>query len=390
MRVLNMIFIVFFLTMITLPLIFIDIKRDRISEHENRRLANFPELSIIKNDPGRFKRQFESWFKDSTGFREQMLAIYNIIEKNRWINGIRYTNGQYVYLIGEQGHHYFAYVNGNLIQKFQGKQFLSDQQLNNLSVKLEEVNAFLINKGIPFVVMLCTDKESVYPEFYPKAIKQGTEPIQLDVITKYLQENTSVDVFNIKQALLEEKKNYLLYNISSGDLTHYNEIGSFFAYRELMRHITPYFPNIIPYNIEDVSITYDEKEIPHVSLKTEKTYIKLDSSFFDDINIQRPFTRENDAYENMDADLPVILFMRDSYVEEQFIGKYIANHFGKAIFISFLNMANFYDYVEYYKPDIVVFESAERELQKFTYYVEIIPNIADDGSRVGDGDQPPR
>jgi len=293
------------------------------------------------------------------------------MNKNRCFNGVWYTDGQYTYLIGQQGYHYFADVDGMMIPKFQGKQFLTDDQLTNMAAKLEEIKTYLDGQCIPLIVMFCTDKESVYPEFYPKSIKRGLEPIQLDVITRYLQEHTGVDVFNIRQALLAEKDNFLLYfkidtlSFAGSDFAHYNQMGAFFAYRELMRHITIYFPEIIPYELTDVDINYNDKGIPHVSLKQEKVYKQLDLSFFDDVNVYRPFSWENVAYENEKSAPPVILLLRDSYTAEQHIGKYIAQHFGKTIMIHYMNMEHFEEYINKYKPGIVVFQSAEREFIPF-------------------------
>jgi hypothetical protein len=366
--------------MLALPLVFIDFKSDRISVGENRMLANRPSFSDIKKHPGMFIRQFDAWFKDSTGFREKLLALYKAVNENKWLNNVvQYTNGSHVYLIGENGHHYFAYTGGWMISKFQGRKFISDEQLLNMASKLDMVKTYLDSKGIPLVVMFCTDKESVYPEYYPKSIKRGPEPIQLDVITKYLQDHTSVDVFNIRQALLAEKNNYLLYHkidtmAFTGNFAHYNEIGAFFAYRELMKHVNKYFPQIIPYTTDDIEISYDEKEIPHVALKSGFTYQRYDSSFFDNVNVYRPFTWQNRAYENISG-LPVILVLCDSYAEEFYIGKYITQQFGKAILIYYASISNIQEYINQFKPDIVVFESAERELGSFANSVIGIPEL---------------
>jgi len=381
MRVFNVCFTVVFMGMLTLPLVFVDLSSDRVSVGENRMLAAPPDLTDIISHPGVFIKDFDAWFKDSTGFRERLIKLYNVIDKNKWLNSdIRYTDGKYVFLVGERGHHYFAHVDGFLIPKFQGKQFLSDEQLANMAVKLQEVKAYLDKKGIPLVVMLCTDKESVYPEFYPKSIKRGLEPIQLDKITKYLQGNTSVDVFNIRQALLAEKNNYPLYYVVddrsfASDFGHYTQLGAFFAYRELMKHINIYFPWIVPYELSDLNIDYDGKGIPRVSFKTGITYKRLDSSFFDDVEVDRSIWG-NDAYENTNQSLPVILFLRDSYAAEEYIGKYFAQHFGKAIFIHFCNKNNLDEYIVRYKPDIVVFESAEFQLPWFANCVVGFPELS--------------
>jgi hypothetical protein len=360
--------------MLALPLVFVDLSSDRVSVLENRMLANRPPFADIKNHPGTFVRQFDEWFKDSTGFREKLVTLYNVVGKNEWLNGVRYTDGQYVYLVGMKGHHYFA-SGGELISKFQGKQFLSDEQLSGMAAKLEEVKIYLESKGIPLVVMFCADKESVYPEYYPKSIKRGPEPIQLDVITKYFQQNTNVDVFNIRQALLAEKDTNLLYVVSSGDLSHYNEIGAFFAYCELMKHINVYFPQILPYKMDDIEIKYNENGIPNVTLKSGFTYQKLDSSFFDDVDPELLATWRITGYESINHDLPVILFLHDSYAGEGYIGKYFAQQFSKAIFIHFLNISNIEEYISQFKPDIVVFESAERQLGGFANCVVGIPEL---------------
>lgn len=361
--------------MLAIPLVFVDLSSDRISVTENRRLANRPLLSELKNRPGIFVRQFDEWFKDSIGFRERLLVIYKAINENKWIRNVHYTEGQYVYLVGEKGHHYFAGHDGYLIPKFQGKQFISDEQLLGTARKLEEVKSYLENRGIPLVVMFCADKETIYPEFYPKSIRHGLEPIQLDVITEYFQKHTSVDIFNIKQALMTEKDTYLLYDVSSGDLAHYNQTGAFFAYRELMKHINAYFPQIIPYELDDIEISYDENGTPNVTLKSGFTYQSLDSSFFDNVDVGRPFTWENHAYENMNSNLPVILFLCDSYTVERFIGKYFAEQFERAIFIHLVNICNIQEYIEFFKPDIVIIESAERALNGFPNNVIGIPEL---------------
>ena len=374
MRFFNLCFILIFILMMALPLVFVDLKSDRVSVTENRMLANRPPFSELKNGPGTFIRQFDDWFKDSTGFREKLLAIYKTVNENKWLNNVvRYTDGQYVYLVGEKGHHYFAGGDGYLIAKFQGKPFLSDEQLSGMAGKLEEVKTYLEKKGIPLVVMFCTDKESVYPEYYPKSIKRGPEPIQLDKITNYLKENTSVDVFNIRQALLKEKKSNLLYIISSDDLTHYNQTGAFYAYRELMKHINIHFPQIVPYKMDDIEISYDKKGIPNITLKSGFTYQRLDLSFFDDID--HSLLSFMKVYENTTKDLPVILFMHDSYSDEKYIGKYFAQQFSIAIFIQYRMISNIQEYIDYFKPDIVVFESAERELGNFANHVTGIPEL---------------
>ena len=369
MRVLNCIYIALFMVMLTLPLVFVDFLPARASDEENRMLAGVPKLADMRH-PETFVRDFDAWFKDSTGFRKQVLKLYNLVDRNKWINGVWYKESYLTFLIGKEGHHYS--IHPGEIEKYQGKPFFTDEQLANMAAKLQEIKTFLDGNGIPFILMICADKESVYPEFFPDSVRRGPEPIQLDVITSYLQNNTTVDVFNIRQALLAEKNNYMLYPVvdnwtsSPKDIGHYNEIGAFFAYRELMRHINVYFPGIVPYEFSDVEIGQDHNGEARVTLKPPRTYMKFPESFF--LNFQGYFEGIDwgqEAYANPGSGPPVILMMRDSYAHEYYLGKYLAQHFDMTVMIHLYNMRHFQQFFEVYRPDIVLFQVAERGLRGF-------------------------
>jgi hypothetical protein len=342
------------MVMLLSPLFFADLSNNGISKQENRVLAERSPLSTIKQQPGIFMENFNAWFNDHVGFRENMITFYKKLDKFE-TEGHLYTNGGLGFIVGREGHHFFTGFPTEMIPKFQGKNILDDKQLQETAKKLNETKEYLEGRGIHFIVMLCADKETIYPEYYPNTVKRGAEPVQLDIITEYIKKNTDVDIFNIREALLSEKENYLLYaKAPPGDLTHYNEIGAFFAYRELMNHINTYFSQFKPYTLNDVDIKYDENGMSTVSLKQEPSYKKLGDDFQGII-----------VFENDDTNLPVILFMRDSYGNENYFTKYICEHFGKTILIHYQNMKNLEKYIDTFNPDIVVFETAERQIGGF-------------------------
>lgn len=363
-KIFQITFAVVFMTLLIMPLAFVDLYGGKVSERENRVLTARPPISLAFEWPRGFIRQLDNWFSDNVGFREQMIGLYKMINQTETQG--QYTNGQYIYLIGEEGHHFFADVDGDMIPKYQGKPILSGKQLSSLTNGLGSIKDYLDEKGIPLIVMFCVDKETIYPEFYPRTIRRGPEPIQLDIITEYIESHTDVNVFNIRARLLREKGNYFLYNKSIGDLTHYNQTGAFFAYQELMKHINEYFPDIRAISLEDITITYDENDMAAVLMKRERTFEELEQSFFDTVNVNRPFTWENRAFVNTDLDFPTIFMLCDSYTGGgPFLANYIPEHFSQTILIHYQNMEHFKEYIEAYNPDIVVFEAAERQLLGF-------------------------
>jgi hypothetical protein len=375
-KVLCAVYSIIFVFMLVMPMAFVNLYGGMVSAKENRVLAARPPISYLFKHPRDFIRKFDDWFSDNVGFRDRFINYYKMLSKLE--NNVQYTDGQYIVLIGEQGHHYFAYTKGWMISKFQGKSFLTEEQLHGLANGLNQAKQYLDEKGIPLVVMFCADKEEIYPEYYPKSIKRGPEPTQLDRITEYARSHTGVDLFNIKECLLLAKQNYPVFDKvgdAAGILSHYNEIGAFFAYQELMKHIKSYMPAMDAFTLNDVDITYTERgiypNIPDVHLKRELTYTRLESDFFDNVPIDNP--RALVAFKNNNSTLPTILLMRDSYAgNANYLSRYIPEHFGKTILIHWADMANLENYIEYFKPDIVVFESAERELAGFANSVSNI------------------
>jgi hypothetical protein len=375
-KVLCAVYSIIFVFMLVMPMAFVNLYGGVVSAKENRTLATRPPISYMFKHPRDFIRMFDDWFSDNVGFREGFIDYYKKfmnLESN-----IQYTDGQYLMLIGEQGHHYFAHTKGWMISKFQGQPFVSEEQLQGLADGLNKAKQYLDEKGIPLIVMFCADKEEIYPEYYPKSILRGPEPTQLDRITEYTRSHAGVDLFNIKECLLLAKQNYPVFDKvgdAAGILSHYNEIGAFFAYQELMKHIKVYISEMDAFTLNDVDITYTERgiypNIPDVHLKRELTYTRLESDFFDNVPISHP--SHGVAFENNNSTLPTILLMRDSYAgNANYLSRYIPEHFAKTILIHWANIANLKSYVEYFKPDIVVFESAERELGGFSNSVSNI------------------
>ena len=372
-RLVSIIFSIVFMALLLVPLFFIDPEGGKISEDENRILTKRPPVSMMRESLTEYTEQFDGWFKDSIGFREEMISLYDQLNKIERYG--QYHEGFHRYLIGDEGH-IFLDKDEKMVPTYQGKPVFDDDTLTRLSASLNGIKAYLDDQGIPMVVMLCTDKETIYPEYYPKTIIRGPEPGQLDIITNYLIENTDVDLFNIKQRLLSDKENYLVYDKAVGDLQHYNEIGAFFAYQELMQHINKYLPEIEPFTLEDIDIIYDKDNVPTTNLKQEISYEVLGTPFLSELEPPSPKMWKNNQIENTIKGLPNILLFTDSYMELKYIDT-LPEHFSKTGLIHYEYIANLKEFVEYYEPDIVVFESAERELRAFAtniinYYENVL------------------
>jgi len=275
-----------------------------------------------------------------------------------------YLDGTSIVLIGKKGHHFHTHYN-QLLPIYQGKRWLNDVQLYKLSIKLNEINQYLRKKNISFVFMLCADKESIYPEYYPDFVIKGPEPTSLDVVVDYLSNHTKIDFFCIKESFLQEKENHLLFPKTGNiyELCHYNETGSFFAYNELIKHISKYYPSLEPFTLDDMKIIYCINGSSSVILKSEKNYEQVEARFSDSAI----------EFENKNSSLPTLLLFRDSYAD--WFQNYLPQHFSRTIIHHWNSLEHLEEYIDLYKPDIVVFESAERTIPPFADCVIGIPEL---------------
>jgi hypothetical protein len=168
----------------------------------------------------------------------------------------------------------------------------------------------------------------------------------------------------------------MTFNKAEGDLTHYNSIGGFIEYQELIRHMKEYFPNMEALSFDDVNIYYDEDGIPSVEMKDISGIRELDSTFYANFPEIPDNPLDIFGFENNNASLPTVLFMRDSYYN--IFDKYVAANFHYSLGIHYSYMYKFRDYIDLYNPDIIVFEVAERQIPAFTphiinfYYMQML------------------
>ncbi|MDR0220124.1 MAG: hypothetical protein LBI54_01810 [Lachnospiraceae bacterium] len=367
----QIIFIALVSAVTALPLFFIDLTPNQVSEREKRKLQELPTVTDVAPDLSptekavQLAREAESFVEDRIGFREELINIGQDIQNIA--EPIERTDGGYVYLNGREGHKFFAYNNGWLIDKFQGTPLLSEDEQQVVAAVLNYIASYLRERDIPLIIFFCPDKDSVYPEYYPVIYKQADPPIPLDAVTNYMREHVKADVYNIKDTLISYKEKYLVYNKAEGDLEHYNSIGAFIEYQELIKHMQVYFPDMKALSFDDVTISYDEDGIPYVKMNNVSGISALGAEFFADLPPSSSWHYA--GFVNDNASLPTALFIRDSYYDYGGYGYFTAANFHYSIGIHYRFVANFKEFVEMYKPDVVVIEVAERQIPSFGRYM---------------------
>ncbi len=358
----DIVFIILFLMIISLPFIFANRFQEEISLDENRKLASKPQLIVEGSLNSDFIAEYEKWFKDNMGFRK------NLINTNAWIQYNlfnRLLNSSYYY-IGEDGD--LNYATYAIIRDYQHLNLRSDDSLKTIADSYQIVNDWIEGKGIQFYYVQCYDKHSVYPEQFMKTLNQRGDISKTDQMIGYLEDNTSVNVISLKETLLENKEEgYEVYS-NWGDPTHWTPRGAYIGYQYIMNEINKendnqfYILEEEDYNIEIIDQGKTFSGSIHVVDEFEKFTIKEPKAISIDKTVMGEYGEDNRHFAMINGDVEndtKVLLLCDSYVGG-FIAEDFAESFAQTWLIWADNTLKLESIIEIYEPDIIIYECAER------------------------------
>jgi len=289
-------------------------------------------------------------FKDSIQVNK-MQDTSSFTKKTPNSEGKKYKTGQfkedYSVIAGKKDWLFYApTTDGYGLEDFKGRIILTQEELLKIKATLEEQRNWLRKKGIKYLVVICPNKQTIYPEYLPEWIvkEKGSSTVQ-DQITSYLSKNSDIEIVDLRKTLLNQKtknKKNLYYKTD----THWNQLGTFYAYQEIMKHIIAPDSMDLPVRLIDYKITYIPRKGGDIS-----AMIGLED-FYDDTEIS--FTLKKKVQKKLKS----AFVSHDSY--------YIKlEPFFKASFDTIQNVPFFennfdYERIERFNPEIFVYEIVER------------------------------
>lgn len=353
----NIIFCTIFFCCLICPLLTMNFSHDQESEIDN---AFLPELEPFGAPT--FIASAEEYVAKRIGFRAEALSMYQKL--NDAVFGLmEHPN----YMYGSEGHVFFS--DPVFIKRYQHLD-LNQASADLFAQAMSGFQTYAEAKGKMFLYWLLPDKESVYPEFYPSSINVMGDESYTDQILSSLSEYR-VNYLFVKNAMVEGKKSMLVNNIKY-DAGHWNDNGAFVSALELYSVLRQQFPSIEPPRMEEYTVgtkTETSLDTSHFEINEAVPFYELIEIQSEDLSRQLRkevylSSPENYAYHYVNPqqeDKPSILFFSDSYLVNH--TKFFREKFSESIFIhryNCLNQEAFEYYVDYYDPDIVIFENPER------------------------------
>lgn len=382
-KVINICFLAVFFLILVVPLLKSDFVGGKVSNTENRKYAKqaklYDENGKINKD---FTGDFEAWINDNIGFREKIYKA-NAVMQWKIFDNIDKED----YYIGRNGDYIFA--RASMISRFQGKDLLADEKVDEIISSYEAVNDWLAEKNIQFYYMQCYDKISIYPEQIMQGVEYSDENSTEQIMSA--MKRTEINAVDTKQAMLDAKNYYQLYG-SWYDPVHWTPRGSRVGYNCLMQGINANNNNM--YDIltdKDYSISVSDQGSylfgsSHIHkkdmlegflLKNRKSQNVSDRLGDYAVNIHTDYYFINDLVDNDTK----ILILGDSYINA-YIMVDIAESFKETVVLSADYTADFPDMIETFSPNIVIFENAEfNTLHRHEQVTDLAKKLNDDLGR---------
>ena len=370
-KVINFIFALVFVGVIFLPFCLLDTTEVIDSSLENRRMTMWPGWH--------FNQEINAWYghyvEDRVAFRETAVRFY--MDATYAVFG-EFSEDLHMY--GKDGEVFPA--DDGYIRAYQ--HLATDEELiDSLVTYLDRTNQYLEKQGIPFVFLAGLDKKTVYGEEMPDYIHvDTTKESIIEMLARKLTEKQVPYVIPV-QELQEAKQAERVYN-QKYDSAHWNVRGAMIGLRLLNEKVREMDPDV-PLLKEDVFTASSEEktlefislpiteQVPVYTLKPEYSdSILADGSLLDVLPHVAGTGIQHYLNENALSD-KTILILQDSFLD----GKqdFFAYRYQNVYMISRQNYESMQYYVETLKPDVVVFENAERAFVDDLYAYTNLANV---------------
>lgn len=353
----NIAFVIVFLAVLFVPLLFTTWESGGVSQNENRNLAKLPKLIADGEYNSSFTKDFEAWFRDHMGFRQDLINANKQLQSNVFNRSLTTSDWK----TGKTGDS--IYATNNIIRDYAHVNLRSEEAIEEIGNSYQLVSDWLEAEGISFYYVQCVDKHTIYPERFLASIKQIGDISKTDQVISYLQELTSVNTIYFKEPLARAKPQYDVFS-HWGDPTHWTPRGAYISYKYMMERINRDLSEPLKVLTEkDYEISTQVRNGPNGQTETEERF-----------QIRNPKAKQVNAlamekwaederhsvWKNPEAgNNKRLLLMGDSYFNSYLIDD-IAESFGEVWLIWGNYTEDLPEIVELYKPDMVIYECAER------------------------------
>lgn len=296
-----------------------------------------------------------SWFENHYAFRQYLITA------NSWLyTTLLKTSPVEKVILGKDDWLFYQ----ETLSDYTGTDLLSEREIYNIVHNIKLMQWSAESQGASFLVTVCPNKNTVYPEKMDDKYPQGIET-NLQLFTQAMKDN-QIPYADLSDALINHKEEMLYYHRDS----HWNQVGALLGYNQLMTSLGLSSKNYMETGTSVHKSDLDEMLLPKAwEGEEEKDY--TDNFHYDSTSDDYMDDFIHTVNEQGEGTL---LMFRDSFGTN--IIPYLADTYEQAYFSRFVP----YNFVQLQdlKPDTVIVERVERRIRSFeeTAAIMIMPAVA--------------
>lgn len=310
------------------------------------------------------------------------LTLLNLPERFLWrndlikaLNNFRFYIGDRVFTNAIMGRDGWMYLTADKsIGDYQKIVKVNPRETRSSLENLAAFNEWVEKNGGSLFWVVAPDKHTIYPQFMPDEIPVLGELSRFDrVLIQWMELGLDVELIDLRAPLTEASSDYQVYQ--KGD-THWNCIGAYYAYQEVIGRVSTLYPDVTPYSLDDYEIKYLNTETRDITgmlgiYQLEEGVVllpKYNPSQLTTKEIKLEYKGSARVVENERKDLPTALVIHDSFYPACF-NYFFEQHFSHTYSIPYVSVKNYADLIEEQKADIVIIETVERYLVTRLRYI---------------------
>lgn len=328
--------------------------------NENRALKEMPAFSVF--DISSYPSEFEAFFEDNLPFKNSLVLV------NSYINyKVFKTSNSPNVIVGRDGWLFYKGAQNfgeNPVADYQGSNLYTDAELEIIAENMQAAKEALEGRGIKFALLLIPNKERVYDKYMPASYGEAARNNRMEQVADYLVRNTDIRVVNITEELKEYAESLGNGRIYYKYDTHWNHTGAYIAAQIIGRELGFELPDIssLTENLVDAPSMDLAVQLSMQSVLNEGKIAVYEG--FTDRNIKsttnEAVTEFNFRDISADAGGEKLLILGDSFSGT--LGRYMSAGYEETYAIFNNNYTA--KILDEYKPDVVVFETVERFIDK--------------------------
>ena len=336
-----------------------------LKSQENRILAARPELKrATLSDSWKYMQDYQNYFNDNFGFRNVLIRINSFV--NLKIMGVSPTPLPDI-VAGKEGWLFYNAPNdGSSLEDYYGLAGFTVHQLSAIKQNMARLRRETASRNILLIIAIAPSKHTVYEEYLPTrvAMMKGA-PSRVDQLcSAWGNDDTHasfIDARNFLTTAKKEMKYPLYYKTDS----HWNNLGAFLVYSEIMKEVKTRYPKVRVLTLADFSLS--STQVPGRDLAAMVNMASLMSDTEVTLKPLRPSaaTLSSAPYdfstafrsEIRDYKGPHVVAFGDSFLK--YMIPYLSESFSRGLYLASPLTMDF-SVIDKEKPDVVIVELAER------------------------------